>query len=163
MTPLPEVAGSETGDALFKRVAALLASMSQAWREGDFAFLRGLWDETASPVYLAEEEDGFARGAGALADYFARTEAALPEVRGDYRLEAVTPLAPGLCIASFVNEWAAREGPGQAMVAGTCRGVMVLEERAEKLVPLAYVEAPKAPLLYMRDLYRMVAEKRGLD
>ncbi|MEE4454194.1 hypothetical protein [Novosphingobium resinovorum] len=150
------------GEPLFARVEALLERMSQAWREGDFAFLRALWDETDHPVYLAEEADGFARGAEALGAYFAATEAMLPEVRGEYRLEAVTPLGGDLHIASFVNEWAAREAAGEPMVAGICRGIMVLEARGARLIPRAYIEAPKAPLLYMRDLYRMAARERGL-
>jgi hypothetical protein len=150
-------------EAVRERMAALLTRMSQAWREGDFAFLSGLWDGVDDPVYLAEEEPGFARSHAELASYWERTSAGLADVRGDYRLESLTVLIAPLYLATFTNEWAAREKPGEAMVAGTCRAVMIVEAREDRLVPRGYIEAPRAPLIYMRELYKLVATTRGLD
>ncbi len=145
------------------RIERLLAAMSAAWRNGDFAFLQELWRLTPDPLYLAEEAPDFARSAAALDDYWARTAAGLADVRGDYRLLSVSALLPPLYAATFVNEWAAREKPGEEMVAGTCRGMMIVDASGETLVPRVYVEAPMAPLLYMRELYKLVARTRGLD
>jgi hypothetical protein len=143
-------------------IARMLARMSTAWAEHDFDTLRELWSLAPEPiVYLAEEAE-FARSRLELEDYWARTAAGIHEVRANYVLDSVACLSAELYVATFRNEWAARDRPGDEMIAGTCRGMLIVEALADGIRPRIYVEAPMAPLLYIRELYKLVARTRGL-
>ncbi len=140
----------------------LFARMSTAWAEHDFDTLRALWRQSPEPIVYLAEEAGFARTHGELEEYWTRTAAGIHEVRANYLLDSVAGLSADLYAATFRNEWAARDRPGDEMLAGTCRGLLIVEASAEGLRPRIYVEAPLAPLLYLRELHQLVARTRGL-
>jgi len=153
---------SSVPEAIHVEIEHLLARMATAWARHDFDSLRELWRLSPEPLlYLAEEAE-FARSRAEIEAYWTRTAAGIHEVRADYVLDSVAGLSADLYLATFRNEWAARDRPGDDLIAGTCRGVLIVETTAAGIRPRVYVEAPLAPLLYMRDLYKLVARTRGL-
>lgn len=125
--------------------------------------MRSLWlDDLAAPLYLAEEHREFITTWDAVDAYFRTTSAAIRAITTAYRVVTVLPAAPGQNMIAFELDWSAAIDP-EPPLAGSVRGFALVEREAGTWKLRAYVEAPLAPIVYMNDLYRLVARARGIE
>jgi hypothetical protein len=139
-------------------IQALFDRLEQLFASADFAAMSQLWATDAPLLYLAEEEtSGFLTDWPAVADYFRRTEVAIADLRARYVVQHVIALAPTLRQVAFEMDWAGTLGT-QPRTGGHVRGTAVVETTEHGLRLRSYVEAPLAPVLYVRWLSQQYAK-----
>ena len=141
-------------------VVALVRALEAQWNSGDMAGMAALWDaDHPDPVYQAEEEDALARGWPALQDYWRRTQALNARVAVRYAEIGVTPLADDLALAHWRMHWDIALSGQAKPIGGDNRIFAVARRTAQGWRMVAYIEAPLAPLTYIRRLYESQASK----
>ena len=78
-----------------------------------------------------------------------------------YRPQHSTAMGQGLEMVAFELEWTTYIKGEDAPIGGSVRGIALFEYDGSAWKLKAYIEAPLAPILYMRDLYKVVAGTRG--
>lgn len=143
-------------------VGTLFSSLETIWRTKDFARMRSQWlSNLEAPLYLAEEHRSFITTWPGFDDYFRKTAEVIREITARYRVVAVLPAAAGQNLVAFELDWSAAIDP-EPPVAGSVRGVAFVELEHDEWKLRAYVEAPLAPIVYMGELYQLVARTRGI-
>jgi len=135
-------------------ILALLSELEQAWCRLDFAHVRRLWDTSRDPVYVAEENPRVHLSWSQLQEYFDHT--ARTNERMSMRIEgepALRELAPDLVSAAYSMHWdAAIRGESRPM-GGDNRVVDTFRLTSDGWRFVQHVEAPLAPISYVRELY----------
>jgi len=122
--------------------------------------LRALWpDDLVAPFYLAEERVGFIRDWATLQSYWADLQG-LEDLRAGWQVTDIAPLGPDTWIVGF-DLWWMLKPPGASATAGEVRGIGICTARGDGHALVAYVEAPLAPIVYMRELYARAATARA--
>ncbi len=157
---------TDVTDPVFNAIAMVFAEVEAIFRNlaTEHPRIRGLWDpDLAAPVYLAEESQELITDWPSLDRYFALTAKVLPMVRARYELQSVTPLRDGMVTAWCRLEWQAVMAPDPDRIGGYVRVVAVLRDTPAGWRFVSYVEAPLAPIMYMRELYKLVAKISAID
>ena len=144
------------GDAV--AIRDILAQLQQCWGSLNFSGVRGLWDQGRSPIYLAEEADEPHTSWAELDAYWLTTTQSIERLQ--MRIEALQlhALSPDLISAVYKMHW---DGVVRGMprpVGGDNRVVATLRRGADGWRFVQYVEAPLAPIVYMRKLYELAVD-----
>ena len=143
-----------TDAALSDEITAIFKGCEALWGRQDYAALRALWDPAeAEPWYVAEEVDHPMIGWAAIDGYFAKNPSVLKAIAVRYSDIKVKRLAPDLALALFTLRWDARMAPGAPAIGGDNRATAIFRKTAQGWRFCHYVEAPIAPIVYMRKLY----------
>jgi len=135
-----------------------IESYERCWSALDFAALRLLWDEQEPvPVYLPEEAPAPLYGHEAIEAYWAVTAKAARSMRLSTAGLQLQPLAADLVAITFDMRWICEYGPSANPIGGDVRVSAVLRMRADGWRFIRYIEAPMAPLPYLRRLYEQFA------
>lgn len=149
MTAVPAL--SDGDDAAIR---ARLDAYAAAWSVMTAAALEPHWDTTTEPLYIAEEIDLPMQGWPAVRAYWAHNEGVHDRVSLRFSDIRTHPLTDDLAQAALHMAWdiAFRSGASRAM-GGSNRVVATLRKRDGDWRLTGWVEAPLAPILYMRRLY----------
>ena len=135
-------------------IIALLAQLERAWCALDFAAVRALWDTERDPIYYAEEADGPLLRWPQLEEYWRITGSAIEHmgmrIVGEPQLRE---LSPGLVSVMYEMHWDAALRGQQRPIGGDNRVCATLRRKREGWRFAQYVEAPLAPITYVRRLY----------
>ncbi len=133
--------------------------LSEAWTARDAIALAALWDPLEpQPLYMAEEVDQPLTSLAAIRDYWSRTLSAVGFIRMEVRNVQVRALAADLGSASYDMRWSGSFAGFDRPIGGATRVSAILRLRPEGWRFIQYVEAPLAPIVYMRHLYGMAAQ-----
>jgi hypothetical protein len=134
-------------------VRALLARVEHLWRSLDLEPLESLWDTSRQPLYIAEEADAIHTSFEAMRAYWTFTRSIIEKMDLVLGPAELLPLAPDLVTAVYSLHWECRIRGQAAPVGGDNRVAAVLRRVGEDWRFTQYVEAPLAPIVYMRRLY----------
>ena len=135
-------------------ILRLLAELEQAWCRLDFARLRRLWDPACEPLYVAEEHPRVQLDWTQLQEYFDLTARAIERMSMRIDGEPVLrELAPGVVSASYAMHWDALVRGESRPMGGDNRVVDTFRRTAHGWRFVQHVEAPLAPISYVRELY----------
>lgn len=133
---------------------ALLADYYAKFGAFDFAALRGHWDvEDPEPIYLAEEIGAFLYDWPAIERYWADTRRVLERLAARHWDLRVRLLAPGLAIGTWRMHWDCEVRGQPKPVGGEVRVTATFRRKPAGWKLVHYVEAPLAPIVYVRTLY----------
>lgn len=150
-------------DALRTELDTVVAAYYAAYDRLDFATTRALWDELEPhPLCLPEEADGFLRDWAAIARYWDDTRRSLVRLAARHSDLHAHRLAPDLATANWSLHWDALLVGRTAAIGGDVRVAATFRRRAAGWKLIQYVEAPLAPLVYVRRLYERCASD-GFD
>jgi hypothetical protein len=141
-------------------IVALFYAMERAFSGKDFRALRDLFAPgLAAPFYLAEEHPNFLTDWAALEAYWQSTDSSIEQLRVRYKVQSTSPVSDELMMAAVTLEWIAHM-PEQQPIGGDLRVAALCRLTGETWRLVAYVEAPLAPISYVRELYRRVARDK---
>jgi hypothetical protein len=143
-------------DEALRQVDALLRSLEAAWRALDFDGIRALWVRDQEPVYIAEEAAPHLDWAS-LERYWAHTRTLVERMYLRIDAPAVRPLAEDHLSLVYDMHWEAHLRGELRPVGGDNRVCAVVRHTPAGPRFVQYVEAPLAPILYMRRLYERAA------
>jgi hypothetical protein len=151
--------------ATLAALSALMDSYGAAWRANSAAALQPFWDRTGeAPLYIAEEIDAPILTWAALDAYWARNETLHRKI--DLRFSDVRGVALAEDVAAIVAHMAwdiAFTTGASAAIGGENRVSATLRRTAEGWRFAAWIEAPLAPITYLRRLYERAASPGFLD
>ena len=129
----------------------------------DFASVQALWlPGLPAPFYIAEEHHVVMDSWEKVEAYWQLTSAALSHLRAKFQPLHAVALNESQQLVSFQLTWLARIGAEQP-VAGTLRAAAVCERTPSGWRIRAWIEAPLAPIVYMRELYYGAAKSLSID
>jgi hypothetical protein len=144
-------------------IAELFDALGRHYGTKDFAAVRALWvEDLPAPFYLAEEHDEFMDSWDKVENYWRLTSQALSHLRARFAPKTCMPLDEHRRLVGFELTWLASIG-SEAPVAGTLRAAAICERGAAGWRIRAWIEAPLAPIVYMRQLYYGVARELTVD
>ncbi len=141
-------------------LAAVFDELAAAWSALDFDRLKRLWDTSQTPIYIAEEAPPNLDWT-ALDAYWAATRASVVRMHVALAAPTFVLLAPGLVSAVYTMHWEAQLTGEANPVGGDNRVCATLRRGGERWLFVQYVEAPLAPIIYMRQLYERAATHLG--
>lgn len=144
------------------RITKLFNDLEEVWAKRDFGKMRGFWvKDLAAPLYLPEEKREFMTSWAQFDAYFKgnsqATRAGLVKIAPQFAM----PMGQGLQMVAFDLEWTLHLVNDVKPIGGWVRGVALVEDAGAEVKLKAYIEAPLAPIMYMRELYEVVASARG--
>ena len=141
-------------------VAAVLGQLQDNWSRMDLKAMADLWDSSdPNPFYLPEEVDEPLRDWDAIHAYWDKTMQLIPRLKMRIWDTQADPLGENLAWVSYQFHWDA-EAEGYAKPVGADnRAVALFRKLPEGWRICRYVEAPLAPILYMRKLYENSVDK----
>lgn len=144
------------------RMQKLFTDMEAVWASRDFKKMRGFWvKDLAAPMYLPEEKKDFITTWAGFDAYFANAAAGSRGGIVTYQPLFSMPIADKQHMVAFELEWTTHLKNEDAPIGGSVRGVAVVQDDGTEWKLKSYIEAPLAPIMYMRDLYKLVAKERG--
>ncbi|MBL8642643.1 MAG: hypothetical protein JNK21_01835 [Rhodospirillaceae bacterium] len=144
------------------RIAKVFAGLEGVWRTRDFKPMRGFWaKDLAAPLYLPEEKKDFITTWAGFDAYFANAGQGSRGGKVTYKPLVAMPMGEKMVMVAFEGEWTTHLKTEDAPIGGSIRGVALMEDDGTDWKFKAYIEAPLAPILYMRELYKLVAKERG--
>jgi len=141
------------------QIELLFERLSVHWAKMDFKAIRGEWNAEASPLYLAEEAPGFATSWSDLEAYWQNTRDTISSISVTYELLSEKDVTPDVKLVAFNLVWLAHMTNDEE-VGGTNRGLACLQLIDETYKFAGYVEAPLAPIFYVKELYKEFAARR---
>lgn len=121
----------------------------------DFAGARAVWDTAdPHPTYLAEEIDDFLHDWPAIESYWKASQAAMSKLSSRHWNLRARLLTDELATATWHIHWNAQVIGQDKPVGGDVRVTGVFRRRPDGWRLFHYVEAPMAPILYVRKLYQ---------
>ncbi len=143
-----------TESNLEQAIAAVLRQLQQNWNRMDLKAMAGIWDTSdLQPFYLPEEVDQPLRDWDAIHAYWDKTMQMIPRLKMRiWDLEAVL-VSEDLAWVSYQFHWDAIAKGYDKPVGADNRAVALFRRLPEGWRICRYVEAPLAPILYMRKLY----------
>lgn len=139
-------------DSLFNR-------LSSHWEKMDFDSIRAEWNIEAPPLYLAEEAPGFATSWSDLEAYWQATRDTISSITVTYELLHEKAVTPDVKLVAFNLVWLAHMTTDED-VGGTNRGMACLQRIDQTYKFAGYIEAPLAPIFYVKELYKEFAARR---
>jgi hypothetical protein len=139
-------------DADKHALEARIHELEKCWSDMDLLRIRSLWDDRSPPLYLAEEAPGPALQWEQLEQYWRNTQNGLPFVgirTSNYRFHE---LSSEYASVFYDMHWDGRLPDGRAL-GGDNRVCATFRKRADGWFFVQYIEAPLAPIVYMRQLY----------
>lgn len=144
-------------------LAALFADLERHYGAKDFGAVRALWlPDLDTPFYIAEEHGEVMSSWPQIERYWRITTESLAHLRARFEPRGAVPLSASQQLVGFELTWLARVG-STAPVAGTLRAVAICEQTPAGWRIRAWIEAPLAPIVYMRALYEGVARQLTID
>ena len=144
-------------------IAELFGALERHYGTKDFAAVRALWlPGLPAPFYIAEEHHTVMDSWQKVEDYWRLTGAALSHLRARFQPMHSVALNDTQQLVNFELTWLASIGTEQP-VAGTLRAAAICERTAAGWRIRAWIEAPLAPIVYMRELYYGVAKSLSVD
>lgn len=141
----------------------LFDALGRHYGARDFAAVRALWvEDLRAPFYLAEEHDEFMDSWDKVENYWRLTARSLSHLRARFVPRTSVPLDEHRRLVGFELTWLAAIG-SEPPVAGTLRAAAICERGADGWRIRAWIEAPLAPIVYMRRLYQGVARELSAD
>jgi hypothetical protein len=134
-------------------IRELLERKVAAWNARDFPALRALWDLERDPCYVPEEALKPCLSWSELDAYWADTARASQAIQVAIRDVVVRELAPNLAAALYAMHWDFQAAGAARPVGGDLRVYAVMRRVPAGWRFAQYVEAPLAPIVYMRTLY----------
>jgi hypothetical protein len=135
-----------------------LDGVREAWGRGDFAAVEACWDaDDPLPMYQAEEEESVHLGWPALRDYWQRTAQANERIRVVYSNLVAKPLGADQYLVAFDMHFDLKMRSRPKAIGGDNRTFAIVRLGAGGWRFAAWIEAPLAPILYMRRLYERAA------
>jgi len=132
---------------------ALMAEYAKAWRGSEPDALHAFWDPGHPPVYLAEEmEEAFMRWEEVEA-YWSANRERHAGVELAFSQPCYVDIADGLVMGVHRMDWSIRFADRPAM-GGDNRVAALYRETGEGWRIAAWIEAPLAPIVYLRKLYQ---------
>lgn len=137
-----------------------------AWNELDFPAVRALWHPSEQmPWYLPEEETDFLMGWDAIEAYWARTRSSIKRLTMRTWNVNAKPMADDLIVLLYEMHWNA-EVEGYPKPCGGDNRVTALMRKGDEDLPWRfchYVEAPLAPIMYLRRYYEECVDESFLS
>ena len=145
-----------------EEIASVLQDYAAAWATRDPAALRVFWDAgDDAPLYVAEEVDHALSTWPEIEAYWAGNEQAFSGLAVSFGEARLKPLGEGETLALFDMRWdAAFAAPGASSIGGDNRVLALLRRTEEGWRLASWVEAPLAPLPYLR---RLLTSPRAFD
>ena len=144
------------------RTQKLFTDLEAVWLSRDFSKMRGFWVKALpAPMYLPEEKKDFITTWAKFDAYFEETAKGSKGGIVTYHPLIAMPTAPGQQMVAFALEWTTQLLNDTKPIGGSVRGVALMEDDGKEWKLKSYIEAPLAPIIYMRDLYELVAKDRG--
>lgn len=141
-------------EALPADLADYFTRYQAAWNEGRMADLESFWDTSdPAPLYQAEEEERAATDWAGVRDYWKRTGAMNERIivrYSNFRLKQVTPTE---VMVLFDMRWDLKLRTLPRPIGGENRTVASLRKTPAGWRMHGWVEAPLAPITYVRKLY----------
>ena len=154
MTAKPRAVAST--DPLWTEVQHVLDRVAECFRNNDFDAARALWDTSdPAPFYVAEEHEPCAADWPALEDYWRITSGINKGFTGGWTLVALKQLSDDDVLAMFRLTWTLDLEGYDKPLGGFNRGMAGLRRVGGDWKLHAYMEAPLAPLVYMKKLYEV--------
>jgi hypothetical protein len=133
---------------------ALMARYYERFGAMDFDGTRSCWDSAdPQPTYLAEEIDDFLRDWPAIEAYWKASKAAMSRLSSRHWELRARQLTAELATATWRLHWNAQVVGQNKPVGGDVRVTAVFRKTRAGWRLFHYVEAPLAPILYVRKLY----------
>ena len=143
-------------------ILEVFAELEHMWQSRDFGAMRGYWlADLPAPLYLAEEKAAFFTTWAELESYFADIKSHSKGGLVKYKPLHSTPMGAGQEMVAFTLEWNVHLTGEAVPIGGNVRGIAVFAEQKGAWKLRSYIEAPLAPIIYMRELYKLVPEARG--
>lgn len=148
--------------AINPQILQVFKDLEALWLSRDFSKMRGYWLKgLPAPLYLAEEKKEFFTTWEQFDAYFQAVNAGSRGGAVVYHPQHSTAMGQGLEMVAFELEWTTYIKGEDAPIGGSVRGIALFEYDGSAWKLKAYIEAPLAPIIYMRDLYKVVAGTRG--
>jgi hypothetical protein len=152
----------ETAMTVDAKTQKVFTDLESVWFGRDYSKMRSFWvSDLPAPLYLPEEKKDFITTWAQFDAYFAANGKASKGGKVTYQPLLAMPMGPGLQMVAFTLEWTTQLVTDAKPIGGSVRGVALMQEEAGAWKLKAYIEAPLAPILYMRELYEVVARERG--
>jgi hypothetical protein len=137
-------------------IEALLEQLIERWDGMRLAEIRDLWDpDEAQPFYLPEEAEEPLTSWADIEAYWQRTRDTIARLSMRIWEVNAKPLGPDLAVALYRMHWNADVTGFPKAVGGDNRVTAIFRHTAEGWRFCHYVEAPLAPIVYMRQLYEL--------
>lgn len=134
-------------------IDALLAQAKKFWDVQDYPGLKSLWDlDEKDPYYQPEETEELLVGWPAIEAYWATNLKIMDKISVLYGKARAKMIAPDLCVAVFDLRWDALL-KGRPPLGGDNRATAIFRRKKDGWRFCHYIEAPLAPIMYMRKLY----------
>ncbi len=148
--------------AINPQILHIFSELQGMWLSRDFSRMRSFWLKTLpAPLYLPEEKKDFIVTWEQFDAYFAAINSGSKGGGVTYKPLHSTSMGHGQEMVAFELEWTTQINGEDAPIGGSVRGIAMFEYDGQAWKLKAYIEAPLAPILYMRDLYKLVATSRG--
>jgi hypothetical protein len=135
-------------------ISRSLAALERAWCALDFPAIKALWDTSSEPIYFAEESPQAKLTWAELEAYWTFTGQLITKMGMRIVGEPVLrEIAPGLISAIYDMHWDAMIKGDARAVGGDNRVCATFRRTPAGWRFAQYVEAPLAPITYMRRLY----------
>jgi len=136
-----------------------LEQYRDCWARLDFEGLRALWDsEEPEPTYLPEEVDSPLFDWDQIEAYWAATRAATRRIRLETWNLRVREIGPGLATAVYDMRWVGDFQGHARTIGGDTRVTAIFRHRSDGWRFIHYVEAPLAPIVYIKRFYERFAD-----
>ncbi len=144
---------ADVDNATQDSVQALLGRVEGYWRALDLAPLETLWDTSRPPLYIAEEASEIHTSFEAIRRYWAFTRSIIEKMDLQLGRPEIVRLGDDLVTAVYPLHWECLIKGQKAPVGGDNRACAVLRRIGGNWLFTQYVEAPLAPIVYLRRLY----------
>ena len=146
--------GMNADASLTEEIAGVLDRLRDNWNRMDLKAMAELWDTSdPQPFYLPEEVEEPLRDWDAIQAYWDKTMQMIPRLKMRIWDIQTSPLSEDLAWVSYQFHWDAVAEGYDKPVGADNRAVALFRKLPEGWRICRYVEAPLAPILYMRKLY----------
>jgi len=133
---------------------AIFDAVASCFETNDFERLATMWDEDdPHPFYLAEEHETLVASWPELRAYWAATTTINLGCTARWEVVAAKPVGDDHAAAMFTLDWKIHVAGQAEPYGGFCRGQALFRRGADGWLFRTYVEAPLAPITYLRKLY----------
>lgn len=148
------LAPAARASALPADLQAYFAAYQAAWNEGRMGDLERYWDTAdPAPLYQAEEEERAATDWAGVRDYWRRTAAMNERIIVSYTNFRLKRVSETEVMVLFDMRWDLKLKTLPRPIGGENRTVASLRRTPDGWRMHAWVEAPLAPITYVRKLY----------
>ncbi len=148
--------------AINPQILQVFKDLEAIWLSRDFSKMRGHWLKALpAPLYLAEEKATFFTTWEEFDAYFKAINVGSKGGAVFYKPLHSTAMGQGQEMVAFELEWNTQINGEPVPIGGSVRGIAQFEYDGSAWKLKAYIEAPLAPIIYMRELYKGVAASRG--